>query len=159
MLPASYEAPKQHPPSPSIPVDSAVELAWTVHLLKQRPKSAVRIGICLAVTYVCGALVFHDLLLSLLPCAAMLAAVSEYLFPVRYTLDASGAKSRWLVASLEIAWKDVKHAYLTEDGIKLSPLTRKGARMEALRGVYLRFDNNRDDVIEAVRTLRDRSHA
>lgn len=53
----------------------------------------------------------------------------------------------------EIKWENVKRCYVDDLGVKLSPLDR-ASRIEAFRGVYLRFGDNQDAVIEAVKSLR-----
>lgn len=136
--------------------EQAAELEWTVHLIRKRPAAAWRIAACFLATLVFGTVVFGSVLLALLPGTALLLSVSEYWLPVRYTLGPSGARSRWGLVTLEIPWSDVRHAYLTDEGIKLSPLTVPGSRMESLRGVFLRFGDNKDLVIETVRALRER---
>ena len=93
--------------------------------------------------------------LALLPTLALLLSLSEFFFPIHYTLTAETAAARHGLTALEIRWADVRHVYLTDDGMKLSPLRAKNARFEPLRGVFLRFDDtNREAVIEAVRRLR-----
>ncbi len=131
-------------------------LSWSVHLLRRQPKSAPRLALALVGVFVLALCFFHSLWLALLPAAAVLLSLSEYVFPVRYTLTAQSATTRHGLTSLEIRWADVRHAYLTDEGVKLSPLRAKGSRFEPLRGVYLRFgDFNREAVIAAVRRCRE----
>lgn len=94
----------------------------------------------------------------MLPVAAVLFSLSEFVFPIRYALTEQGASARCGPTALEMRWTDVRHAYLTDDGIKLSPLRTKNSRFEPLRGIFLRFDDtNRATVIAAVRHLRPES--
>ncbi len=130
-------------------------LSWSVHLIRRQPKHPAHLGLVLLAVFAAGLWVFHSLWLSLAPLLALLFSMSEYVFPVRYTLTAQSASARHGLTSLEIRWADVRHAYLTDDGIKLSPLQAKNSRFEPLRGVFLRFnDDNRDIVIAAVRRFR-----
>jgi hypothetical protein len=155
---ADILAARSQPEADTLASKQDAALEWTVHLIRKRPAAAARIVVCFLATLFFGAVVFNSAALALLPATALLLSVSEYWLPVRYTLDSSGAKSRWGLVSLEISWTDVRHAYLTDEGIKLSPLAVPGSRMEGLRGVFLRFDDdNKDLVIETVRALRDRS--
>ncbi len=99
---------------------------------------------------------FQSLLVALLPPVILMLSLSEFFFPVRHRLTAKSAHVQHGLTVLEIRWADVRHAYLTADGVKLSPLRVKNARWEPLRGVFLRFDDgNRDQVIAAVRRLRE----
>ena len=110
--------------------------------------------------FLAGLCLFHSFWLAALPTLAALFSVSEFLFPIHYTLTAQSAAMRCGLTALEIRWADVRHAYLTDDGIKLSPLRAKNSRMEPLRGVYLRFDAaQRDSIIAAVTRLRAEDQA
>ena len=130
-------------------------LSWSVHLLRRQPQRAPRIGVALVGVLVLGLCLFHSFWLALLPAAAVLLSLSEFVFPVRYTLTAQAATARHGLTLLEIRWEDVQHAFLTDEGVKLSPLRAKNSRYEALRGVYLRFgDDNREAVIAAVQRFR-----
>ncbi len=134
---------------------SETALGWSVHLIARQPKRRAQIAAILLGVLALGLCVFHSLWLGLAPALALLFSLSEYVFPVRYTLTASAATARHGLTHLEIRWADVRHAYLTDEGIKLSPLTTKNSRFEPLRGVFLRFDHtNKEDVIEAVRRFR-----
>ncbi len=131
-------------------------LSWSVHLLRRDPLRLSRIALCLGLVILAGLLVFHNLWLALLPALALLLSVAEFVFPIHYTLSSRAAQARYGLMLLEIRWADVRHAYLTEEGIKLSPLPTLNSRMEGLRGVFLRFDRaNQDAVIEAVRRFRE----
>ena len=126
--------------------------SWSVHLIAGEPKRQAQIAAIVLAVFTVGLCLFHSFWLALIPSAALLFSLSEYLFPVRYTVSEQSAAVRHGVTALEIRWADVRHAYLTDDGIKLSPLRTKNSRFEALRGVYLRFDDtNRETVIAVVR--------
>ena len=130
-------------------------LSWSVHLLRREPRRARRLALALAGVFVLSLYLFHSFWLALLPVLAVLLSLSEFVFPVRYTLTSQSAAARHGLTSLEIRWADVRHAYLTEEGVKLSPLRAKNSRSEPLRGVYLRFDEgNREAIIAAVRLCR-----
>lgn len=126
-----------------------------MHLSAGQPKRQAQIGLVLLAVFVLGIALFRSFWLGLLPMLALLFSLSEYVFPIRYTLTAQSATARCGLSLLEIRWTDVRHAYLAEDGIKLSPLPAKNSRFESLRGVFLRFGgDNRDAVSSAVRQFR-----
>jgi len=79
----------------------------------------------------------------------LFGAISEFLLPITYTITEQGASASSLFARRSIRWKDVRHVYLDSLGVKLSPVSRE-SRLEAFRGVYLRFDRNQDKVLAAV---------
>ena len=125
-----------------------------MHLSAGQPKRQAQLGLVLLAVFILGAALFRSFWPALLPMLALLFSLSEYVFPIRYTLTAQSASARCGLSVLEIRWADVRHAYLTGDGIKLSPLTAKNSRFESLRGVFLRFGDNQDAVTYAVRQFR-----
>lgn len=130
-------------------------LSWSVRLSAGQPQRQAQIGLVLLAVLVLGIALFRSLWLGLLPMLALLFSLSEYVFPIRYTLTAQSASARCGLSVLEIRWADVRHAYLTDDGVKLSPLSAKNSRFESLRGVFLRFGgDNRDAVVTAVQRCR-----
>lgn len=126
-----------------------------MHLSAGQPKRQVQISLVLLAVLILGIALFRSFWLGLLPMLALLFSLSEYIFPIRYTLTAQSASARCGLSTLEIQWADVRHAFLIEDGIKLSPLSAKNSRFESLRGVFLRFGgDNRDAVVAAVQQCR-----
>src|SRR5665213_120761 len=97
-------------------------LSWSVHLLRRHPGRLTRIGAALLGVFAVSLCLFHSFWLALLPVAAVLFSLSEFVFPIYYTLTALGASARYGPTALEIRWADVRHAYLTDEGVKLSPL-------------------------------------
>ena len=126
-----------------------------MHLSAGEPKRQAQVRLILLAVLILGSLTLRSVWLGLAPMAALLFSLSEYLFPIRYTLTSQSASARHGLSLLEIRWADVRHAYLTETGIKLSPLAAKNSRFEAMRGVFLRFgDADKDAVVDAVRRFR-----
>ena len=83
----------------------------------------------------------------------MLGAMADFWFPISYEISSDGARCKMLLKSSEIKWNNVKRCYLDNDGVKLSPLDTL-SRREAFRGIYLRFNGNKDTVIETVKSLK-----
>jgi len=132
--------------------EDSIILSWTIHLAREHPRKLLILIALLSVSMAAG----YWIIGALGPIAVVLAmggALAEFLFPVTYELTEQGAVCKTLVKFSEIKWKNVKSCYLDDLGIKLSPLERQ-SRLEAFRGVYLRFSNNRNEVIEAVKSMR-----
>lgn len=127
-------------------------MSWTVHLARRHPgKTLVSVGFIVGVTAIgYFAIGFYA---AALVCAALAASLSDFLFPVRFIIWKDRVGCRMLLKSAEIKWADVKQCYLDDYGVKLSPLGR-ASRLEAFRGVYLRFADNKSAVIETVKALR-----
>lgn len=133
-------------------VTDDVVLSWTVHLARAHPtRSALSLVLCaLACSAGYAAIGPAGALVTAI---VLLGSLADFLFPVRYVLTENGASCKMLFKAAEIQWTAVKRCYVDDLGLKISPLGRR-SRLEAFRGVYLRFAGNRDEVIAAVRALR-----
>ena len=129
-------------------------LRWTVHLALEHPlKLLCSLG---AVAFACAAAHWAIGPLGALAVAvALIGSLADFLFPVTYEITPDRAACRMLFKRAEIEWRNVRRCYLDQGGVKLSPLDRL-SRLEAFRGVYLRFNGNREQVVEAVRAMREK---
>ncbi len=128
---------------------------WSVHRVRQEPRKLVILIVLLLLSNAFLLLVFPEIyrsfpFLILLGNVMLLGSVSDYLFPVRFTLTEEGAAYRNLLFKKRISWSNVRNCYLSETGIKLSPLEKR-SRLENFRGFVLLFNNNREEVIDHVR--------
>ena len=133
-------------------------MAWKVHLLREEPSKVLLIAPVVLASLLVSYILFHSLLSPAVALILFACALSDYVFPVRYEITDRGASARTLTGRTFVTWDEVKKYYLDDRGIKLSTLGRPG-RLEAYRGVYLRFGGNRDEVIRAVRRMRDAAHS
>lgn len=134
---------------PGLGTEAATPLRWEVRLYDAAPRKRF---VIFAVAWAAGAfgiLVFGNVVLGLLGVGAILGSTTEFWLPLRYTVDSEGAKVKCGLVETALTWDRVKRAVLANDGIKLSPLA-KASRMGAFRGVYLRFADNRDEVLAAI---------
>ena len=127
-------------------------LTWSVHLAREHPAKLVCSLLVAAGAAMAGYWVIGPLG-SVAVASAMLGSLAEFVFPVVYRITPEGASARTLIKVSEIRWENVRRCYVDAGGVKLSPLDR-ATRLEAFRGVYLRFGNNDDSVIKAVRSMR-----
>ena len=127
-------------------------MSWTVHLARRRPTMTAVSAAFIALASAGGFLAIGPAA-GLLVCLALVCFLSDFLFPVTYLITNEKATCKMLLNRTEIKWADVKRCYLDDHGVKLSPLDRV-SRLEAFRGVYLRFQGNKDQVIETVKSLR-----
>lgn len=97
---------------------------------------------------------FQSAGMGLLALVLLWLATRDYWLPVRYAVNEKGASVRYFGAVFEIAWERVKYVTVTPEGVKLSPLPPR-SRLEPFRGVYLRFTDNREQVLEAIAFWRD----
>ena len=129
-------------------------LTWKVHLLRDEPRKLLLILPVIAFSLLVCFSTFRSPLLMVIVLFLFCSSLADFLFPVRYEIDEQGASARTLFSRTYIEWSRVKKYYTDGLGIKLSPLNTQG-RLTAFRGVYLRFGDRKDEVIEVVRRMRD----
>lgn len=133
---------------------SRYTLRWTVHLLHERPQKAWLAGAAILFASVLVGISFRSAGMGLLALVLLWLATRDYWLPLHYYVDEKGAGVRYLGAAFDIAWERVKYVTVASDGVKLSPLPPR-SRLEPFRGVYLRFADNREQVLEAITFWRE----
>lgn len=129
-----------------------IVLSWSVHLARENPARLLFSLGMIALASAAGYYVIGPVG-AVATAVAIAASIADFLFPMNYVLTADGAECGMLFKKSEIRWENVKHCYLDGGGIKLSPLDRR-SKLEAFRGVYLKFQGNEEQVTNAVRSLR-----
>ena len=124
-------------------VAKTVQLEWRVHPFRHRPWQAPVILSAMAFAALIGYQLFHSPIVSVAAIFMVFGATSEYWLPTKYLLTSEGAYARGLSARFELPWKEVRRQLVGEDGVKLSPLP-KASRLDAYRGVMLRFPDGTD---------------
>ncbi|MDX1934342.1 MAG: hypothetical protein SFU56_17200 [Capsulimonadales bacterium] len=141
------------PLPPVRPTGETVYLAWEIHRLQEDPHPIPLVAVAIAGAVSVWWLVLPHPVLLPVPVLCLLAALSDYLLPIRFRLTDLGAHADCGLSRWFIAWTDVRRATKGRDGLYLSPFAAP-SRLEAFRGVRLRFADNADEVTELVRSLR-----
>ena len=133
-------------------------LAWRIHMLRSHPDRAAILLCVSAFSVAVGWLLFRSPIFCLAALFMLVSATSEYLLPISYAITETDVTARYGANRFRIEWSAVRRALLYSDGIRLSPLA-VGGRLDAFRGVYLRFaadgqPGDRESVLELVNRLR-----
>ena len=123
---------------------------WNVRPSDKDPAKRWGVLVVALAAFGLGFVLFQNIVFGVLGCAFILVSTAEYWLGISYKLDKKGASSRCGLSLTSLEWSDVKRAIATEDGVKLSPLGTSG-RMDAFRGVFLRFGAEREKVMDSVR--------
>jgi len=135
------------------PPNDGVLLEWRVHLLRRaQPRRTVRVVLIIAIVGVLALMTFGHPLYALIVLAALIGALSDFFFPMRFRLTETEAVSSTLLSARKLPWERVRQVYEQADGVKLSPLPRP-SRLEAYRGIYLWFGENREEVLAVVHKM------
>lgn len=134
------------------PADGVL-LEWRVHLLRQAPPRRIAaVVLVMALVALLALLTFGNPLYALLVLAALAAALSDFLLPIRFRLTGTEAVSSTLLSVRRLSWERVRGVYEHPDGVKLSPL-RRPRRLEAFRGVYLWYGGHREEILAVVHKM------
>lgn len=128
-------------------------LQWRVHLLRQQPEKAGRAMLVILAAGILVGMAWHSVGMGGLAGVLLWLATREYWLPMRYYVNEQGAGVRYLGAAFDIAWERVRFVTVMADGVKLSGLP-PSSRLEPFRGVFLRFADNREEVLEAIEFWR-----
>ncbi len=128
-------------------------LTWTIHLAKERPAKLFLV----LLGYVAAMLAWWYFLpvpaALVLPLIALTSAMSEFLFPVTFTIDDAGVTQKCLpFFHRHIAWSDIRRASAGRDGFFVTSL-RLPSRLDQFRGIRITPRGN-DVAVRAVITDR-----
>jgi len=124
-------------------------LSWMSHPVRtQHDKTAILFAV-LAVTGVLLYLATGSVGWSLIGDALLLLGVYDFLLPTTFRLDGEGASRQTGILRRTRRWEELRSYYGDANGVLLSTFAER-SRMEAHRGIYLRFEGNRDQVMRAV---------
>jgi hypothetical protein len=126
---------------------------WQVQVWQRDPAKLYGILLACVIAALAGWFLFHQVGFSVLGFAAIAGATAEYWTPQKYKLDRNGATARCGISVTAITWSDVNEIFPDAGGVKLSPLSQE-SRLSPFRGVYLRFSDNREEVLERIEHSR-----
>jgi len=130
--------------------DEAV-LRWSIHPMKRSTKiSILVITFLLAVWFLVYVTTF-SLLLTMLSVVIMLGSLSPFFLPTHYQLDEKKVKVKFFFNTKEKEWIAFRSFYADKNGVLLSPFERP-SRLENFRGLYVRFNQNKEEVIDFVKS-------
>ncbi len=78
-----------------------------------------------------------------------------YYTPTKYRLDKDGIEIKKLFYTIEKKWSSYRSFYPDKNGVLLSPFPMP-TRLENFRGIYIRFRDNRDEVIPFIESIMNR---
>ncbi len=134
---------------PSCGPGSVEHLAYSVHLARRHPHKTAAALALIAAASLGAVYAFGSPILGLLAGVLLLAAVSDYLFRLRFRLTEQGVEMRGLLSRRRMQWLDVRSVRCDELGVKLSALARR-SRLEAYRGIYVYFEGNASEVMSFI---------
>lgn len=129
-------------------------MVWQVRLGDRMPEKRLPVIVfALATAVVAYAIGFY--LGILLGPIVVFMSTAELFLPIKYRIDQEQVSSKIGVSLTAMRWENVRRTIPVEGGIRLSPL-ESPSRLDAFRGVLLRFSGNEDAVLVKIAELTQR---
>ena len=126
-------------------------LKWSTHPIKKKTFISVLVVAFLFLVWSVVYLTTSSLFLTGLSVVIMLVSLSSFFLPTYYELDQDKIRIRYVFTRREREWSAFRSFYVDKNGVLLSPF-QKPSRLENFRGIYIRFDRNKDQVVDFVKS-------
>jgi uncharacterized membrane protein len=138
-------------------INNRLSLKWSSHPLKKNFWVTILVVIFLFAIWLGVYLTTGNPLLLALSVVIMLGSLSSFFLPTRYELDDDKVKIIYLISMRERRWDTFRSYYVDKNGVLLSPFERP-SRLENFRGLYIRFNKNKEQVVDFVKSRIVKSH-
>jgi len=130
-------------------------MRWVCHPIRHAHKKTAILALVVTLTavfiylntYSVGWTVFAVLMLAL--------GVIDYIAPMEFFIDDWGVHTRLFFYRRRKPWSVLRTYHPDRNGVLLSPFSRQ-TRLETFRGIYIRFDGNRKEVMSVIKGRLER---
>jgi hypothetical protein len=137
------------------PADEGQILEWVSHPAKRNIRTTVIVTVFLALLLVVIYFMTYSVWFTVLGFMILYGALASFYFPTRYKFSEKELTIKTTLQTLKKQWSQYRSYYPDKNGVLLSPFVRP-TRLENFRGIYIRFEKNRDEVVAFVRMMLDR---
>ncbi|MBN1917586.1 MAG: hypothetical protein JW889_06725 [Verrucomicrobia bacterium] len=130
---------------------------WRIHLFMRDVRKSIIATVGCTAVLVLLSFSLRSALLTILGAFILFGSLSDLYLPITFRLTTRGAFYDNVIFRKRMVWDDVRAAYISGIGVKLSPFSAP-TRREAFRGILLRFSGldaavpgNRDQVVQIVK--------
>jgi hypothetical protein len=145
-----FDAFKKRAEIPPPEEESGECLEWTCHPVKRNPWKSVAVSALILFFAILVWIGTESRLFTSLSIVILLLSLSKFYLPTGYKLTEKRIYVKSLTQTLVKEWKIYRSFYPDKNGVLLSTFAEP-SRLENFRGLYLLFENNRDQVVEFVR--------
>ncbi len=125
-------------------------LEWTSHPVKRRPLISAAVTLFILLLAILVQNMTSSTLFGVLAIVVLTASLTKFYFPTSYKLTDRHVIVKTTLQTLKKDWSIYRSCYPDKNGIQLSPFPEP-SRLENFRGMYLMFDDNKDEVTAFVR--------
>ncbi len=134
-----------------VTMSDEIALKWATHPIKRSIKVSILVILFLFVVWSLVYLTTFSFFLTILSVVIMLGSLSPFFLPTYYELNDKKIKVKFFFNTKEKEWSMFRSFYVDKNGVLLSPF-EKPSRLENFRGLYVRFNQNKDEVVDFVRS-------
>lgn len=146
----STDPKKADVPSVVNDIDEGQVLAWSVHPLRRKPLVALLVTIFIFLVAVAAYMTTDSKAFGTLALVVMFASLAKFYMPTSYRLDDQRIMVKTVTQTLYKNWSQYRSCYPDKNGVLLSPFAEP-SRMENFRGLFLIFNDNKDEVVSFVK--------
>jgi hypothetical protein len=140
----------------SVAADTPEVLTWSVRPCARNPLLAGVVVAFVLVLSLAVQVVLHSTWWGAVALLLLGLSVAPYYVGATYRLSEEGAAASGLFGTHRRAWVEVKGCFPDGQGVLLSPLGTP-TRLAYTRGLYLRFADNRDEVLTRVEAFMEQA--
>jgi hypothetical protein len=127
-------------------------LEWKNHPATHNTRRTVIVSFFLIVVFIIVYFSTHSAVLTAVAVLIMLGSLASFFLPTWYSFSPGGIRIRTLSGRREYNWDRFRSFYPDRNGVLLSPFLRP-SRLENFRGVYIRFSDNKEAVLDYVERM------
>lgn len=125
-------------------------LSWKCHPSRRNPTKTLAVLALLVALMMFASWYTTSLFIGIVIMIVMILSLGAYFFPTWYTLDAEGVTVKTLATKFKRPWSMFRSHWVDRNGVLLSPFSH-ASRLENFRGLFVRYENNRDEVVAFVK--------
>ncbi len=157
-LPTGSKTPKTEKKKDDEAQDDGPVLEWVCHPAKKNLIRTVAVSLFIMVLVVIVYYMTYSIWFAILGFAILTGSLAAFYFPTRYKLTEREIVVKSTIQTNKRKWSQYRSCYPDKNGVLLSPFLRP-SRLENFRGLYIRFWNNRDEVMAFVKKQIDKIRA
>ena len=124
-------------------------LTWTSHPLRRNKRNTLLVILFVILAPVIVFFSTNSLFFLLLSLVILLGSLSSFFLPTTYEFSQERIKVKFFINTREMEWGKYRSFYVDKNGVLLSPFV-KPSRLENFRGIYIRFEQNKDEVVNFI---------
>ena len=128
---------------------------WVCHPIRHAHKKTVLLAIVLVLTAALIYLNTHSIGWTVFSVLVLLLGVIDFIAPMEFHVDEWGVRSRIFFYRRRKPWSAFRTYHPDQNGVLLSPFSKK-SRLETFRGMYIRFADNRKEIMPLIRERLER---